>query len=543
MTVSWDPPGPGSWALDRSHYPGGTTALSQWLLSRGMERGIAKMGRELGLPFASIQARFVHGFMYVRTVPLVGGNRTATKQPPRVVLKIASRLHPEFRRRTVAAAQTLANPPGPRVVRAWTEEIRPAVEAKNGALAAVDLDLISDEDLGRHCRTLLDHLDEMAELHFWLHGYDLGPIARYLGFTLPLGIPTAKAVEALAGASPSTAAPKRMLVAIREALGERRPQTLNELRSMSSEASALLDDYLAQRGSTLVTRYDFDGLTLREMPETLLSSILTATAPVEVDAATVAAPVRALVPEARREEFDKLLADAREVMDMRDDNGPTVFEGPAGLLRLSLLELGRRRIAMGRAERAEDALELHPDELGPSAVSSGPAASELAARRARRLALSRLDPPLTLGPPEPPPPKGVLPGPLEELTQMVVTALDELGMSGKATVDPLRGVGVGATIYRGRARRSDTPEEAMDRLEPGDVLIVRATSPAFNAVVALAGALVTADGGAMSHAAVLSRELGIPAVVGASGALDIPDGALVEVDPVEGQVRVLPDTD
>jgi pyruvate,water dikinase len=72
---------------------------------------------------------------------------------------------------------------------------------------------------------------------------------------------------------------------------------------------------------------------------------------------------------------------------------------------------------------------------------------------------------------------------------------------------------------------------------------VRATSPAFNAVLSIAGAVVTANGGAMSHAAVLARELGIPAVVGAGAALDIPDGAMIEVDPVAGLVRVLESAD
>ncbi len=71
------------------------------------------------------------------------------------------------------------------------------------------------------------------------------------------------------------------------------------------------------------------------------------------------------------------------------------------------------------------------------------------------------------------------------------------------------------------------------------MLVVRATSPAFNAVLAIAGAVVTANGGAMSHAAVLARELGIAAIVGAGAALEIRDGSLVEVDPVAGSVRVL----
>jgi rifampicin phosphotransferase len=77
-------------------------------------------------------------------------------------------------------------------------------------------------------------------------------------------------------------------------------------------------------------------------------------------------------------------------------------------------------------------------------------------------------------------------------------------------------------------------------LEPGDVLIVPFTTPSYNTVLSLAGAVVTTEGGPLCHAAVLARELGIPAVVGATGALrDIPDGALVEVDPVSGMVSVV----
>jgi pyruvate,water dikinase len=84
-----------------------------------------------------------------------------------------------------------------------------------------------------------------------------------------------------------------------------------------------------------------------------------------------------------------------------------------------------------------------------------------------------------------------------------------------------------------------TPEAALASLEPGDVLVVPFTTPAYNAVLALAGAIVTAEGGALSHAAVLARELGIPGVVGAAAALRaIPDGATVVVDPRAGTVEV-----
>jgi phosphoenolpyruvate synthase/pyruvate phosphate dikinase len=71
------------------------------------------------------------------------------------------------------------------------------------------------------------------------------------------------------------------------------------------------------------------------------------------------------------------------------------------------------------------------------------------------------------------------------------------------------------------------------------VLVVPYTTPAYNVVLPLAGAIVTVEGGPLSHAAVLARELGLPAVVGVVGALTLPDGALVEVDATAGRVSVV----
>ena len=150
-----------------------------------------------------------------------------------------------------------------------------------------------------------------------------------------------------------------------------------------------------------------------------------------------------------------------------------------------------------------------------------------------------MNPPPTLGQPEADPPLSALPGPLATTVAMVQVSLEYTGMAGPAGQDPLTGAGIGASSYMGRAVVADSADEAMERLEPGDVLVVRATSPAFNLVLSIAGALVTVDGGAMSHAAVLSRELGLPAVIGASGALSIVDGSQIEVDPVAGTVRAI----
>jgi pyruvate,water dikinase len=244
---------------------------------------------------------------------------------------------------------------------------------------------------------------------------------------------------------------------------------------------------------------------------------------------------------AQQEDFDSRLEEARAAMNLRDDNGPTTAEWPLGLLRLVLLELGRRMVAAGHAASAEDALELRPDEISLATVTgNGPSVEELDRRRRHRRDEALLDAPMSLGEREPEPPLELLPKPLADVVRMVKIVIEQLGMGGERSTGGLRGVGVGHEIVRGRACRADSPEQAIDRLRGGDVLVVPCTTPAYNAVLTLAGAIVTADGGPLSHAAVLARELGISAVVGARGALtDIPDGALIDVDPVAGEVRLV----
>ena len=74
-------------------------------------------------------------------------------------------------------------------------------------------------------------------------------------------------------------------------------------------------------------------------------------------------------------------------------------------------------------------------------------------------------------------------------------------------------------------------------VKPGDVLVARATTTAYGPVFPFLAAVVTEEGGLMGHTAILSRELGLPAVVGVTGALAaLADGDEVEVDGDAGVV-------
>lgn len=542
--VAWEAPGPGYWELDRSHFVGGATPLIQHIQTRSMPAGMRKVFAELGTPADTLDCAFVNGFFYTRLRPLVGADRPAKKLPHALVLRAVSRLHPEFRRRTKAAVRVRAERPWRKIIADWENGGRARIESRNLAFQKVSLGELDDATLIEHVSELLEHCCASWEHHFWLHGYDLGPIGMYLADCREWGIEPADAIPLLEGASPSTSEPTRVAAHLRSAVvtSGRSPTSLDDVRAISTEVADDLDRYLEYRGAIMVSRYDLDGVTLAEMPDVVLSTILHGVErPVADGLQHRIELIRSRLPVAHQIDFDHRLEEARSAMNLRDDNGPTTAEWPLGLLRLALLEVGRRMVAGGFASQPADALELHPAEISVAAVTGGgPTSGELGRRRLRRYELAELEAPMSLGEPELAPPLDLLPKPLAEFVQMVQLVIEQLGMSGDRPMSGLVGVGVGDRIFRGRACRADSPEQAIDRLRPGDVLVVPCTTPAYNSVLTLAGAVVTADGGPLSHAAVLARELGIPAVVGARGALtELPDGALIDVDPVAGVVRIV----
>ncbi|MGI9031291.1 MAG: PEP-utilizing enzyme [Ilumatobacteraceae bacterium] len=91
----------------------------------------------------------------------------------------------------------------------------------------------------------------------------------------------------------------------------------------------------------------------------------------------------------------------------------------------------------------------------------------------------------------------------------------------------------------GRARVVTDPSDPGD-LGPGDILVAPLTDPAWTPLFMAVGGVVVDVGGQISHAIIVSRELGLPCVVSATGATErIPDGALIELDADTGKVTVL----
>ncbi|HEY8609479.1 MAG TPA: phosphoenolpyruvate synthase [Noviherbaspirillum sp.] len=96
------------------------------------------------------------------------------------------------------------------------------------------------------------------------------------------------------------------------------------------------------------------------------------------------------------------------------------------------------------------------------------------------------------------------------------------------------GRAIGQKIGAGPVRVINDPSE-MERVQPGDVLVADMTDPNWEPVMKRASAIVTNRGGRTCHAAIIARELGVPAVVGCGNATDmLKDGTLVTVSCAEG---------
>ncbi len=108
--------------------------------------------------------------------------------------------------------------------------------------------------------------------------------------------------------------------------------------------------------------------------------------------------------------------------------------------------------------------------------------------------------------------------------------------AGKAI---LQGVAVGAKIGAGKVRVIKDVRKITD-FQPGEVLVTEITDPDWEPIMKIASAIVTDKGGRTSHAAIVSRELGIPCIVGSETATKIlKTGQPVTVDCASGEIGVI----
>ncbi len=553
---AFEPPGKGPWELETTHFSRPVTAFVQPAFAEGFVRGFREGTARYGLLLDHLLPGFAQSFLYTQPVAF-GAPPGAMGPPPKPVLMLLTRLHPATRRRIATSQRAIEGKLWREDLRHWDEVDKPAAVAGHRAVQAVDVAALSDDDLAQHVLDCAAHSAQSMYLH---HKYTIPaavPVGDFLaGATAWTGRTAGELLGMLRGRSAisrgfaaleledagkaiAASDPARRILAD----GGDSRATLDALAAepLAGPAVSVYLDAVRWRS----VGYDVSDETSGELPDVLVHALRAS-----VDGHSAApdgpdgvAALRELVPERFRADFDDRLAEVQLVYRLRDERAAFSDGWATGLARRALLETGRRLVAAGRLHARDHAVELTAEQAAALLRGlPGPSADDVAERDAwRRSARSEDAPPFLRAAPAPPPPVDVLPRRAHRAALAMGIFMDNLFKEAEARSSDtvLRGLPVNAGVYEGTARLVRSPAE-FGRIQAGDVLVTRMTSPYFNVVLPLLGAIVTDRGGQLSHAAIVAREYGIPGIVGTREATaTIPDGARVLVDGSTGEVRLL----
>lgn len=210
-----------------------------------------------------------------------------------------------------------------------------------------------------------------------------------------------------------------------------------------------------------------------------------------------------------------------------------IDQGTNARVRIVLIAIGEKLVAAGTLYDAEDVMYLKYNELRAVMAGgfSGDAAELVSDRRDEREDAYQIRPRDWVG------------TATDEALSFPYLTLwafpEKFHRETPQSANVIDGLPASSGVVEGTARVVLSPEQ-FDEVKKGEIAICRMTSPAWVVLFTRIGGLVTDAGGMASHPAVVSREFGIPAVVGTSDATRrIETGARVRVNGSTGQVDVL----
>jgi len=529
------------WERERTHFPAQVTTLDGELVAAVIAHGMTHAMRHYEAPIDRMAVRILHGYVYQAMAPADGS-------PEELAAK---------GRRAEAKVMEVVERLGEQWEQGWLPEIRSHLTAMEAIdpRAASEAGLIAMlDDFDARMRRLweihfeivvpayiaVSEFDELyrelfeadgADAYRLLHGFptktfevgqDLWRLSR-LALRSPAVttvLETAAAVDVPARLEAS-AAGRAFLTDLSRHLAEYGHRTTTWGVSTPSfiedprPVLKVLKDYVGQP----------DGADPSRELERLVRDREAAVAEARERLQGYPAPVVA--------QFEAMLEAAQVGLRLTEDHGFWIDSYAVSLLRELLSEIGQRLAAAAVIPHPDDVLMLRGDEVREALADM--TRSEMHARvRERRMHMTRyrdVEPPAMLGtmPPGPPPES-----PFTRLGAKfsgVPAPPDEPGV--------VRGASGSGGTATGVARVVRSLAEAA-RLKPGEVLVAETTAPPWTPLFGVAAAVVTDIGGILSHSAVVAREYGIPAVVGADRATAaIADGDVVVVDGDAGIVRIV----
>ncbi len=322
------------------------------------------------------------------------------------------------------------------------------------------------------------------------------------------------------------------------------PHGLNDRLRASSDAgakafAAALDEFLAEFGSRGPNEWDILSETWETNPDIALAAIdrmrlaedsaspKRQNAVREADRKAVQAEVEAALSGDAETlaTFRAAIASATTFVPGRERSKTNIIR-VIEETRMAIWEIGRRAVARGEIDTPSDICFFFQDELEVLAAGKLAGLRELVAgRKAHYAWLLSLEPPFIINGTPPP--------------NTTWAKKNARAVAAVAAGEVISGMPGCPGVSQGRARVVLEPSDPTI-LEPGDILVAPMTDPAWTPLFVPAAGVVVDVGAALSHAIIVSRELGIPCVVSATDATRrIPDGALIEVNGDAGTVRVV----
>ena len=519
------------------------------------------MFRRFGTDFATDWvAKFVNGYVYTAVIAadsklLIDSDHYGYRWSARVPLDAG------YARKIGAYGAAVLPTYGRHFADWWRDRLVPEMDRnyayleemtdKAGALSLVELAVLLEDAIDVHDRHWKIHwmlnfaqfsamLNLRAAIEKWRGSVDDSLIGRLGNSAHDRNWDS---IKALWGLKEGVKSDPELAEAFR---GETASDILASLKA-SSRGQAFLADrvtpYQREYGYHSVWSHEFIFPTVREQVEPVLE-LVRGYVDTNYDYPKAIAATAADIEAATEELLDGLTGEALdEIKALNDinlamapltpDHHFYIDQGANAHLRLVLMAIGTKLAETRRFQDADDVMFLKYNELrmfigDPATVE---AAVLVRTRRAEREAGYKLHPPDWIGTVTP--------------TQLAMPYWSNWGFPAKferkATTVPSQVVGLGASpgIVEGVARVVLTVDE-FDQVREGDIVVSQMTNPAWVALFTKMVGLVTDAGGITSHAAVLSREFAIPAVVGTSIATRmIKNGEKIRVNGTTGVVDIL----
>lgn len=537
VPIPIDPPR-GFWAKDSTHAPLPLTPMSRELLAYN-NTVLQNVCAEFGLLLKGLFFETIGGWRYMGTVPL---------SPPEVPDRIAVC--------TEAIRSDLAG----RAITEWLDTVRPRFADRIAQLRSVDLSALTDQELADQVSAVHALHRDGTEVHFRLLGAVSIALGRFgLYVTGKLGWDQIRTFELLTGLSTESTGPARAMTELAkkaERLLDKTPDlaTLNGLLEDDEQFAAAFETYHSEYGCRAL-QYELANPALGERPELILSLLRdqiiqdsdlgrTASSVAEARQEAIAKAQTELAGREEAAQFGALLAGAERAYPVREDNEYWTVSAPDALLRWAVLEVADRLMARGLLDRSDHVFFLEVEEVRQAFLEGTDVKDVVAKRRGEhRWALENPGPDSYGERPGPPPSMDQLPTEVRETMGGFQWTMQHMGGAAPASAQGdgsrLRGVPGSAGRYTGLVRVVRSESE-FDKIRAGDVLVCPITSPVWSVVFPSIGALVTDTGGALSHAAIIAREYGIPAALATGNGTEVlTDGMLVTVDGVAGTVEIL----